>query len=246
MKMISIIMPYYKKKKYVALSVNSILRQSYKNFEIIIIYDDESKKDLPYIKKISVLDKRIRLIINNKNLGAGQSRNIGIKHSKGKFIAFLDCDDTWHKNKLKLQLAFMIKNDYSFTHTSYKVLDNNNKLLDKRIAKKIIDFNELLKSCDLGLSTVIINKKILTKTDRFPSIITKEDYVLWLKISKRGNLIYGLNALLTEWKKIDDSLSSSSIQKIFDGFKVYYKYLNFNFIKSCFYLFRLSFNYILK
>ena len=98
--MITIIMPYFRKRKYVKQSVNSILRQTYKNFELILIYDDHVKDDVKFIKKIADMDQRIRLIINKKNLGAGYSRNVGIEKSNGTYIAFLDCDDIWNKNKL--------------------------------------------------------------------------------------------------------------------------------------------------
>ena len=81
--MITIIMPYFRKRKYVKQSVNSILRQTYKNFELILIYDDHVKDDVKFIKKIADMDQRIRLIINKKNLGAGYSRNVGIEKSNG-------------------------------------------------------------------------------------------------------------------------------------------------------------------
>ena len=88
MSLISIIIPYYKKKDYIKESIKSILRQSYQNFEIILIYDDSSFADLDYIKNIIKLDNRILLLVNKKNEGAGQSRNNAIKKARGKFIAF--------------------------------------------------------------------------------------------------------------------------------------------------------------
>ena len=88
MDLVSVIIPYYKKKKYIGQAVNSVINQKYRNFELIIIYDDENKEDLGFLKKITKKDKRIKLYINRKNLGAGRSRNKGIKLSKGKLIAF--------------------------------------------------------------------------------------------------------------------------------------------------------------
>ena len=104
MKLVSVIIPYFKKKKYIGDTIKSILNQTYNNFEIIIIYDDPEKKDLDYIEKLSYSDSRIKLIINEKNLGAGISRNIGIGQSKGTFLAFIDADDIWEKNKLEEQV----------------------------------------------------------------------------------------------------------------------------------------------
>jgi teichuronic acid biosynthesis glycosyltransferase TuaG len=97
MNLVSVIIPYYKKKEFILKSINSVLKQSYKNFEIIIIYDDREKEDLDLIKKIVSIDKRIKLIINKKSLGAGLSRNRGIKKAKGDFISFIDSDDLWEK-----------------------------------------------------------------------------------------------------------------------------------------------------
>ena len=99
-------------------------------------------------------------------------------------------------------------------------------------------------SCDIGLSSVVITKKILANL-RFPKIKTKEDYILWLTLSKKETF-YGINENLLKWRKLNKSLSSNFFQKILDGFKVYYNYMNFSFIKSMVFLCILSFNYLKK
>ena len=126
MKNVSIIIPYYKKRKFIKKTIDSIKLQSYRNFEVIIIYDDEDRSDLDFINKIIKNDNRMRLIINKKSLGAGRSRNIGISKAKGSIIAFLDADDLWKKNKIKLQLNYMIKNKLDVCHTSYEILNKGN------------------------------------------------------------------------------------------------------------------------
>jgi teichuronic acid biosynthesis glycosyltransferase TuaG len=237
-------MPYFQKRKYITSSVNSVLNQSYKNFELIIIYDDNNKNDLNLISKIKNKDKRIKLIINKKNLGVGFSRNIAIKKSKGKFIAFIDSDDLWKKNKLKKQLNFMIKNKYNFSHTSYDIVSNNILSNKKKIAKDLT-YQELLKSCDIGLSTVII-KKNLIKKNLFPKLKTKEDFVVWLKIAKQIKLLRGFKEILCSWQNTDNSLSKSSIQKILDAYRVYKFYEKFNTLKSIYSVILLSINYFNK
>ena len=240
MEIISVIMPYHKKRHYVKESIKSVLDQTYKNFEIIIIYDDEDKNDLNYIKNIENSDKRISLIVNDKKIGAGFSRNLGVEKSKGSFIAFLDCDDVWHKNKLEFQLKFMLEKKLVITHTSYSIIDKNNSVVGKREAKTNLDYDSLLKSCDIGLSTVMMKKNLFNNNNRFPNTITKEDYIFWLRLTKSGYKIKSLNLNLTNWRKLKNSLSSSVIQKLFDGFLVYYKYMHYNFITSFFCLIRLS------
>jgi len=245
MDLISVIIPYYKKKEYIISSINSVLNQTYKNLEIIIIYDDLNKEDLNLLKKIKKKDKRIKIYINKKNLGAGRSRNKGIKLSKGIFVAFLDSDDLWKKNKLKKQIFFMKKNGINASHTSYTIINSNNKIIGSRNAKDM-SYKQLLKSCDIGLSTVVLKKEIITSKIKFANIKTKEDYVLWLKITFNNNKIFALKDNLTKWRKLEDSLSSSKLQKIYDGYLVYRKYMNFNLLKSFGFLMLLSFNYFLK
>tara|TARA_B100001057_G_scaffold500944_1_gene619047 strand:+ start:22476 stop:23228 length:753 start_codon:yes stop_codon:yes gene_type:complete len=242
----SIIIPYFRKKLFIKETINSILRQTYKNFEVIFIYDDEDKSDLYFIKKLIKKDKRFKFIINKKNLGAGESRNKGIKNAKGKYICFIDADDIWNKNKLELQINFMRKKNISFSHSTYKIIDKDNKVKGIRIAENYDNFLKLSKSCNIGLSSVIFEKKILKSKLKFPKIKTKEDFVLWLRILKNGTKIYAFKKNLVKWRRSKNSLSSSSFQKIKDGFKVYNYYLNYNFIKSFYYLFILSFNYFKK
>ena len=245
MSLVSVIIPYYRKKQYISRALKSVTNQTYKKLEIIIIYDDSNKSDLKFIKYISSKDKRIKIYVNKKNLGAGLSRNVGIKKSKGKYIAFLDADDLWYKNKIDHQIKFMIKKGISFSHTSYSIINKQNIIISKRYAKDFLSFKDLIKSCDIGLSTVMIKKSHLF-TNKFPNLKTKEDFVLWLKLLSKNVKIYGIDKNLVLWSKIENSLSSSLIQKLVDGFKVYNHYMKFNFLKSFYYLVLLSFNYLKK
>ena len=133
MDLVSIILPYYKKKNFILKTINSVVSQKFKNFELIIIYDDTDKSDLKYLLEICKKDKRIKILINKTNQGAGNSRNKGLKVAKGKYIAFIDADDIWHPNKIKFQLNFMKKNKFNITHTSYYVQILKVKLLAKEL-----------------------------------------------------------------------------------------------------------------
>jgi len=240
MNLVSIIMPYYNKEFYFKESINSVLNQSYKNFELIIIFDDIPERYEKF-KTLIPKDKRIKIFKNKKNLGAGKSRNFGIKKSKGEFIAFIDSDDLWKKNKLYSQLEFMNNNNLKFSHTSYNIIDKNGRLLKKILAKKYMSYSDLLKSCDIGLSTVIVRSKLIKK-NLFPAIKTKEDYVVWLKLAKKQNTIMGLNKYLTNWRKLSNSLSSSILQKVVDAYRVYRYYEKKSIIKTFYQIFILSIN----
>tara|TARA_B100000029_G_scaffold116429_2_gene109245 strand:+ start:2669 stop:3424 length:756 start_codon:yes stop_codon:yes gene_type:complete len=246
MDLISIVIPYYKKSEFIGTTIQSILKQTYKNFEIIIVYDDNDKKDLKLIYNIKKKDKRIRVIINNKNIGAGKSRNKAILKARGNYLSFIDADDIWMKNKLKNQLRFMKSKKILISHTSYNIINEANKVIGKRNSRDIKNFKKLLLSCDIGLSTVMIKKSLLKNNLKFSDTKTKEDFVLWLKIVRSGVNIYSLKNSLTSWRKLKGSLSSSTYQKIVDGFLVYKKHMGFNVIMSIFYLFMLSINFFLK
>ena len=246
MTLVSVIIPYFNKREYIEETIQSVLRQSYENFEIILIYDDENQRDLNFIKKIQQIDKRINLFINQKSLGAGQSRNFGIEKAKGEYIAFLDAHDIWKKDKIKKQIDFMMIERALISHTSYEVINESGEVLNARKAKDYSNYNSLLYSCDIGLSTVIAKKELFNSDIIFPNLKTKEDFVLWLKILKNNIKIYSLDENLSFWRKLDNSLSSSIMQKVKDGYLVYNKFMKFNFLKSLFFLFLLSLNSLFK
>ena len=103
--------------------MKSIFSQSYKNYEIILVYDDESLNDLQLIKLLLVKFKKKKIIVNKKNIGVSKSRNKAFKYCRGKYIAFIDADDLWKRNKLYTQIQFMEKNLASFSFTSYDIIN---------------------------------------------------------------------------------------------------------------------------
>ncbi len=247
MSLISIIMPYYKKSEFIYKSINTILNQTYQKFEIIIIDDELSKNSSYVLKDIKTLDQRIKILRNEQNLGAGQSRNSAINSCNGKYIAFCDCDDLWKPQKLEKQLKFMEEKNLRFSFTAYEIIDKNDLKIGARNAQKIISFKQLRNSCDIGLSTVIMKRNIFENDKlRFGKTKTKEDFILWLLLAKNGIDICGLNECLVSWRKNSGSLSSSNIQKIIDGYRVYRNYLQYSKIKSLFFLIILSLNFVIK
>jgi len=251
---VTVIIPYKNNLKYFPSTLNSVFRQTYKNFKILIIYDDVNKSDLYNIKKFINNKKKIiknfpkvKFVINNKNLGAGYSRNKGIKKSNTKYIAFLDSDDLWAKNKLRNQISYMEKNNQVFSHTSYFIINNKNRVISIREAKPKITFDELLKSCDIGLSTVILRLSFIKKNNYyFPKINTKEDFVLWLNIARNLKIIKGINKKLTYYRKTDRSLSSNKFTSLINGYKVYRNYMRYSKLNAIYHLIILSLNYLKK
>jgi teichuronic acid biosynthesis glycosyltransferase TuaG len=243
--LVSIIIPYYKKKSFFKKTIDSVKKQSYKNFEIILIYDDKNQSDLSFVKTVLKNIKNKKIIINKKNLGVGISRNRGISMSKGKYYAFLDADDIWERNKLIKQIKFMKLNNLDFSYSDYSVINEKDSLIKKIKSPKNIKFKDLLFSCDIALSSVIINSTLLKK-EKFPNIKTKEDYLLWLKLSKKSVKMMSVGENLISWRKTKNSLSSSIEQKLKDAFLVYNKYLKFSFFTSIILIIFLSINSITK
>ena len=245
MDLISVIMPFYKKREYFKQSLLSVINQTYQNIEIIIISDDNYNSDIEFIQKFLDLDKRIKLIDNKKNLGVAISRNKGIEISKGDYVAFLDCDDYWEKDKLEKQYNFMRNNKILFSHTTYQVINTKNEIIGKNVIKKQLSYKDLINSCDIGLSTVLMKKEILS-ISKFKQISTKEDYALWLELSRNGVSIHGLDEPLTYWRVTNNSLSSSFLTKVINGFQVYYKFEKNNLFKSLILVINLGLHYLRK
>ena len=243
---VSIIICYYKKKFFFKKTITSILKQTYKNYELIVIYDDNNKTELKFVKKILEKIPKFKIIINEKNIGAGLSRNKGIKYAKGKYIAFCDADDLWHKDKLMSQVNYMQEKKINFCHTSYKVIDYNGKYIGNFCVVNKLNYGSLLKSCDIATSSVIVSRNILRGKNLFTNFKTKEDYSLWLKIVKKEKELNGINTNLVFWRSVRNSLSSSFFQKLIDAFKVYKISENYNSIISTYLVIRLSMFALLK
>ena len=243
MPFVSIILPYYRKINYIKKTINSILNQSFKDFEIILVYDDEDLQDLDILEGDFKNNSKIKIIKNSKNLGAGLSRNNGIKHATGEIIAFIDSDDFWQQDKLEKQTKFMQENNYDFTFCNYDKVISDKKTIKVKSSKSVLNYSDLLSSNEIGLSTVQLNRKIVLP-ELFPPLETKEDYVAWLKITKNNINAYNFPHNLVIWNKTENSLSSNYYQKLSDGLKVYIKYEKFNLIKSLYYLLLLGINSI--
>ena len=240
MSLVSIILPYYKKINFIKKSYFSIINQSYQNYELLIIYDDENISDLKYLVELTKDNPKVKIFKNHKNIGAGQSRNYGIEMSIGEYLSFIDADDIWDKYKLEKQVNFMKKNNYQFTFSNYFKEYPHKKLIVA--VKNTLEYKDILHSCEIGLSTVMMHKSIIDK-NLFLSLKTQEDFAAWLKILRTKNVkAYNINENLVTWNFDKDSLSSKTFQKLKDAFTVFKYYEKFSTLKSIFCLIVLSFN----
>ena len=242
--LVSVIIPYFNDELNINKSVSSALNQTYKNIEIIIVDDENSKNSIDVLKKF-IKEKRIKIIRNKQNLGVAFARNKGIKISKGQFVAFLDSDDYWNKNKLKAQVNAFKKYDIDICYTNYSGFVGNKKIKYKIKSPRKMTFNKFLKECPISCSSVVVKKKIFNE-HKFKNLKTKEDYLLWLELSKKNYKFFGLDKYLSFYRIRKNSLSDLHFNKLYSAYKIYSYYLKFNLFFSLIMISRLYMNAFIK
>ena len=209
MKKVSVIIPMHNSSKHILECIDSVINQTYKELEIILIDDKSSDKTIRKIKNIK--DKRIRIIKLNKNMGAAMARNKGIEASTGDYICFLDSDDFWKIDKVEKQLKFI--KDKAFIYSKYEYLRGNKTYIAN--VPEVLTYDGLLKNSAIFTSTVMLNMKYLTKDDIYmPNIRMGQDYGAWYKILKKVKVAYGMQEVLSVYRVGNKSLSSNKFKAI--------------------------------
>jgi len=245
-KLVSIITPMYNSEKFIEATIKSVINQTYKDWEMIIVDDCSTDNSPNIVKPYAENDSRIKYIRAESNKGVSHARNIAIKESQGQFIAFLDSDDIWDEHKLEKQIDFMIKKDCVISFTSYELMDENNERLDKIInVPSEVDYNTLLKGNILGCLTVVVDKSKLDFEIKM-SGVRHEDYVLWLSILKKGYIAYGINENLAMYRKSNNSLSGNKLKSAIWTWNIYKNIEKMPLYKALYYFINYSINGIKK
>jgi teichuronic acid biosynthesis glycosyltransferase TuaG len=242
--LVSIITPSYNSAKFIKQCIESVIAQTYTNWEMLIVDDYSADNSLQILKKYN--DKRIQLIELDKNVGASESRNVAIRKAKGKYIAFLDSDDLWEPQKLEKQISFMETEDIAFSFSTYQPMsDDESKLYSIIHAPKIVTYSSYLKKTIIGCLTVVIDRE---KTGDFemPNIRSSHDMALWLIIMKRGFYAYGLNENLARYRNVSISNTASKWRAANDVWMVYRKIEKLSFLYSFWCFLNYAFNAIIK
>ena len=237
---VDIILPNFNSFEFISETVKSVLNQSYKNWKLIIVDDFSDKKTRSLLKEIS-RNKNIKVYFMKKNRGAGFCRNFAIKKSKSTYIAFIDSDDIWKKDKLETQLRFMENNNYLFTYTNYETFGKKIKFISPA---KEYDFKKFINDTSICTSTMIVKRNIL-KNIEFTNSEICEDYFFKCKILKICNA-YCLDDFLTKYRIRKNSLQSSSLKNFYWIWKINKEYNKFNFFENFFSLFFISINSLKK
>ena len=244
--LVSIITPSYNSSRFIVECVNSVISQTFQNWEMIIVDDCSNDNSKDIISVLSAKDERIKSIFLEENVGSAEARNIAIRQAKGKYIAFLDSDDIWNEDKLENQISFMNEKDIAFSFTSYQPISEDGKTkYSVIISPKKMSYHSYLKNTIIGCLTVIIDKE---KTGDFqmPNIQSSHDMALWLLIMKRGFSAYGLDENLAYYRIVSTSNTSKKWKAAKEVWDVYRKVENLDIIYSTYCFIGYIFNAIKK
>lgn len=235
--LVSIIMPAYNVEKLISDSINSVLSQTYKNFELIVVDDYSQDQTSQIVENFILKDKRVKLIKNIKNKGVAETRNTGLDHASGDFVAFLDSDDKWVENKLEKQLDIFAKyTDIDIVYSSYYRFNSSGIGKAVRVPH-FLNKKKILKGNPIGNLTAIYNFQ------NFPTIRQKkighEDYLFWLEIFNSSKNVkgFGIQEPLAYYRVAEDghSISGNKLKAAGWTWRIYREHLQLSLISSLFY-----------
>tara|TARA_A100001015_G_scaffold268860_1_gene320041 strand:- start:5579 stop:6328 length:750 start_codon:yes stop_codon:yes gene_type:complete len=238
---IDIILPNYNSYEFIDKTINSVIKQNFTNWKLIIIDDFSDTKTRNKIKKYEKLQK-VKVYWLRKNKGAAYCRNFAIKKSKSKYLAFIDSDDIWEKNKLKLQFQYMKKNNYDFTYTYYKTFGLK---LKKVTTPAKFNFDNFIKNTSIATSSMMVTRKV-AKGIKFTNTKICEDYYFKCKILKKIKFAYCLKNYLTKYRIRRNSLQSNKLRNFYWIWKINYKYNKLSFFQNLNSLFNISISSVKK
>lgn len=243
--LVSIITPTYNSEEFISETMNSIINQTYQNWELLITDDCSNDNTVEIVKQYILKDKRIKLFELKDNSGAGVARNNSIKNAKGRYIAFCDSDDKWKPEKLDKQLNFLKSKSLSFTFCSYDVTNENGDFIKTIKAPLELSFSKLLKNNYVGCLTAIYDQEVLGKL-YMSEMRKRQDWTLWLKILKLIGNSSGQIESLALYRDRSKSISSNRFEMLKYTWLIYSNELGFSFIKSFSCLIKFLFYYIKK
>jgi len=233
--LVTIITPVYNAEKHIEETITSVLNQTYTNFEHILVDDCSKDNSTSIVRHYSLKDERIKLISLKENSGAAVARNTGLENAEGKFIAFIDSDDTWHPKKLEIQIEHMLEKNYGFTYTKFELINENGNLRKEasKLPKKL-SYTDLLKNTAIACSTVVINKEIIGDF-KMPLVRKGQDTATWLRILKNHSYAYLVGSTLSQYRSVEGSLSSNKVQALKRTWNTYYNIEKLPFFKALYY-----------
>ena len=218
---VSIVLPLYNCEKYVRHTIKSVQDQDYENWELIIVNDASTDASLAEAEKFAVKDPRIKIISLERNVGAGAARNVAVQNASGRYIAFIDSDDLWAKEKLSHQIAFMQNHNAPLSHTAFAFINEEGKIAkqgESHVDEKI-NMKRYMKTSQIRIPSVIIDRKQVSHIYFPEDRALCEDARLWMHYFRKGQLFYGLDQVLLLIRIRPDQLSRRKDKMAFLAFK---------------------------
>lgn len=229
--LVSIVVPCYNVSKYIGAAIDSVLAQTYSNWELLITDDASTDDTLDIVKGYVERDHRIRVYRLERNCGAGEARNNSVANAQGRYIAFLDADDWWYPNKLELQMQFMLSNGHEFTFTAFEYADAELNVIGVSHKPKSISSSAMKYGCNIGTPGVIYDTQRIGKM-YMPSMRNSEDWSLWINISEKTGAAYSINTPLWKYRTLRNSQSRDKLRVVNSVIKVYTNILHWSKFKS--------------
>lgn len=235
--LISIIMPAYNCEKYISEAVVTVIRQTYVNWELIVIDDGSSDNTTNILKKIENNDDRIQIYLNEENQGVSYTRNKGVSLAKGEWIAFLDSDDLWTAEKLQKQIELVEKEEADFLFTGSSFIDEaGNYFKGTFEVPQYVSYKSLKTHNVISCSSVLLKKKLL-KDIKMERDDMHEDYAVWLRILRKGIIAHGVNEPLLIYRISPNSKSGNKLKTVKMTYKVF-RFIGYSQVNSTYYMFR--------
>lgn len=236
MDLVSIITPVYKCEEYIEKTMNSVLAQTYPNWEMLLVDDCSPDNSAELVRAYAQRDPRFRYIRLETNSGAAIARNVGLENAKGRYIAYLDADDIWLPEKLERQIRFMEENDVQFSCCDYEKIEADDTPLNKIVhMPKTITYNQLLSNTIIQTVGVIVD---LDKVDRkllvMPNVRRGQDSATWLQMLRSGVKFVGQNEVLAQYRRVPQSLSANKLSALKRTWYLYRGVEHLSLPKSCF------------
>lgn len=228
---VSVVIPVYNAEKFIEATVDSVLKQTYDNIEIILCENGSTDNTKDIIKTLS--SEKVKVLYLDENMGAAEARNEGVKASTGEYVSYIDADDLWLPDKLEKQIAFMKEKNAAFCFTGYEFADEDAKPLGKIVrVPETLSYEKALRNTTIFTSTVCFDLRLLDKSQVMMPKVKSEDTALWWKILRSGYLAYGLDENLVLYRRPSKSLSSNKLEAIRRIWNLYRKQEHLNIFKS--------------
>lgn len=231
---VSIITPLYNCSKYLERTIQSVLYQSYPDWELIMVDDCSSDNSLAIARRYSEQDMRINVLELARNSGPAVARNTAIEAAKGRYIAFLDSDDRWQSRKLETQVAFMQERSIAFSYASYEKINHRGDVVGTVGVPNRVNYTDLLKVCSIGCLTAMYDAEELGKI-YMPIIRKRQDLGLWLRILKQIPYAYGIQQVLGQYRLRSDSVSANKMSAARYTWRLYREIENLNLLTAGYY-----------